>query len=76
MAHKAVQFLIGQILTDEGLRAHFLDRPIETLTTMRARGFDLTNSEIAALALTNRRFWNAAAGCIDPRLQRAYFRGH
>jgi hypothetical protein len=75
MAHKTVQFIIGQILTDEGLRARFLDRPIETLTSMRERGFDLTNIEITALALTSRHFWAAGAACIDPRLQRAYFGG-
>jgi hypothetical protein len=74
MAHKTVQFIIGQILTDEGLRARFLERPIETLTSMRERGFDLTNIEITALALTNRRFWDAGAGWIDPHLRRAYFR--
>ena len=33
MAHKTVQLIIGQILTDEELRARFLDQPIETLTS-------------------------------------------
>jgi hypothetical protein len=75
MAHKTVQFIIGQILTDEELRARFLDRPIETLMSMRDRGFDLTNIEITALALTNRRFWDAGAAWVDPHLRRAYFRG-
>jgi spore germination protein YaaH len=70
MAHKTVQFIIGQILTDEALRAQFLDEPIETLSALRDSGFDLTNAEIDALGRTDRRLWTSGARWIDARLQR------
>ena len=45
MAYKTVQFIIGQILTDEELRAKFLASPAETLTYLRDdMGFDLTTA--------------------------------
>lgn len=70
MAHKTVQLIIGQILTDEELRARFLERPVETLSSMRDMGFDLTNTEIDALARTDRKLWRSGAEWIDSRLQR------
>ena len=70
MAHKTVQFIIGQILTDEALRAQFLDEPIETLSALRNSGFDLTNAEIDALGRTDRRLWTSGVRWIDARLQR------
>ena len=44
MAHKTVQFIIGQILTDEALRAQFLDGPIETLSALRDPHFWWANA--------------------------------
>jgi len=38
MAQRTLQFIIGQILTDEELRARFLIRPAETLSSLRDRG--------------------------------------
>jgi hypothetical protein len=62
--------VIGQLLTDEELRADFLARPIETLASIRDRGFELTNLEVDALASTDRRLWAIGAEWIDGRLQR------
>ena len=70
MAQRTVQLIIGQILTDEEFRSGFLERPIETLRSLRERGLELTNLEIDALAHTERRFWLIGAEWIDPRLQR------
>ena len=70
MAQKVVQFIIGQILTDEELRTRFVKRPLETLSDLRDAGFELTNSEIEALAQTDRRLWQLGKAWIDPRLQR------
>jgi hypothetical protein len=75
MAHKTVQLLIGQILTDEELRGKFLDRPLETLTALRDAGVDLTKNEIDALLVTDPGFWGAGARRIDSRLQRCRLRG-
>jgi hypothetical protein len=70
MAHKTVQLIIGQILTDEELRARFLEGPAETLLSLRDMGFDLTTAEIDALARTDERLWTLGAEWIDARLQR------
>ena len=70
MAHKTVQFIIGQLLTDEELRETFLAAPVETLSSFRDAGFDLSDAEVAALANTNRQLWRAGADWIDTRLQR------
>ena len=70
MAQRTVQLIIGQILTDEEFRSDFLERPIETLRSLRERGVELTNVEIDALAQTDRRFWLIGAEWIDARLQR------
>ena len=46
MAQRTVQLIVGQILTDEEFRSDFLERPIETLASLRDRGFELTNVEV------------------------------
>jgi hypothetical protein len=75
MAQRTVQLIIGQILTDEEFRFEFLERPIETLASLRERGFDLTKVEVDALARTDRRFWAIGAEWIDARLQRCRLNG-
>jgi hypothetical protein len=70
MAQRTVQLIIGQILTDEEFRADFLERPLETLTSLRERGVDLTHVEIDALTQTDRRLWLIGAEWVDARLQR------
>jgi hypothetical protein len=70
MAHKTVQFIIGQILTDEELRQRFLAEPFDTLAALRDTGVDLTNNEIDALLLTDPRLWRAGPHWVDSRLQR------
>ena len=42
MAFRTAQLIIGQILTDEALRADFLTSPGTTLAALRERGFELT----------------------------------
>jgi hypothetical protein len=75
MAQRTVQLIIGQILTDEEFRSEFLQRPIETLASLRDRGFELTKVEVDALARTDRRFWAIGAEWIDARLQRCRLNG-
>jgi hypothetical protein len=74
MSQKTVQLLIGQLLTDEDLRVRFGSQPLETLTTLRDLGFELTQTEIEALVQTDRTLWEAAADRIHPRLQRCALR--
>lgn len=70
MAQRIVQHIIGQILTDEELRAEFLERPHATLALLGERGFELTECEVEALVQTDRRLWRWGGKWIDPRLQR------
>jgi hypothetical protein len=70
MSQRTVQFLIGQIVTDEELRQRFVTQPAETLAALCDQGVDLTQCEIDALVRTDRRLWEAAARRIHPRLQR------
>ena len=70
-----MHLIIGQILTDEEFRSDFLERPTETLTSLRDRGFELTNVEVDALARTDRRLWAVGAEWIDTRLQRCRLNG-
>jgi hypothetical protein len=70
MSQKAVQLLIGQIVTDEELRRRFLHQPLETLTALRDQGVELTPGEIEALVDTDRHFWTSGAARLHSRLQR------
>lgn len=69
MSQKTVQLIIGRLLTDEDLRARFVERPLETLTELREQGFELTEDEIDALARSDAKAWPSMARRIHPRLQ-------
>jgi hypothetical protein len=75
MAQKTVQLIVGQILTDEDFRSDFLERPLAVLTSLRERGFELTNSEIDALIETDRRLWRLGSQWLDARVQRCRLTG-
>lgn len=75
MAQRTVQVIIGQILTDEEFRSEFLERPTETLRSLRDRGLELTNVEVEALGQTDRRLWTFGAEWVDGRLQRCRLSG-
>jgi hypothetical protein len=74
MSQKTVQLIIGRLLTDEDLRAEFVERPRETLAEVREQGFELTDDEIDALARSDAQMWPSMARRIHPRLQRCSLR--
>jgi hypothetical protein len=74
MSQKTVQLVIGRLLTDEELRACFVERPLQTLTELRDQGFELTDDEIDALARSDAKMWPSMARRIHPRLQRCSLR--
>ena len=74
MSQRTVQLVIGRLLTDEELRACFVERPRDTLADLRDQGFDLTDDEIDALARSDAKAWPAMARRIHPRLQRCSLR--
>jgi hypothetical protein len=57
MSQKTVQLVIGRLLTDEDLRACFVERPLETLVGLREQGFELTEEEIDALVRSDAKMW-------------------
>lgn len=74
MSQKTVQLVIGRLLTDEELRARFVERPLETLAELQALGLELTNDEVDALVQCDARMWRSMARRIHPRLQRCRLR--
>jgi hypothetical protein len=74
MSQKTVQLVIGRLLTDEDLRASFVERPLETLVELREQGFELTEGEIDALSRSDAKVWPSMARVIHPRLQRCSLR--
>jgi hypothetical protein len=74
MSQKTVQLVIGRLLTDEELRARFVERPLETLTELKEQGFELTGDEIEAIVQSDPQVWPSMARRIHPRLQRCSLR--
>src|SRR5215475_6043023 len=70
LSQRTVHLVIGRLLTDEELREAFARRPVETLTYLRAQGFELTDDEVAALIDSDPAVWPSMAARIHPRLQR------
>jgi hypothetical protein len=71
MAHRVVELLIGRLITDEQFRADFSRNPGATLLALKDHGFELSPTEIAALAGTDCAVWARAAEGVDPRLMKA-----
>jgi hypothetical protein len=67
---RTIEGVIGRLLTDQELRACFVERPRATLAELRAEGVELTDDEIDALARTDVDAWPAMAKRIHPRLHR------
>jgi len=74
MSQKTVQLVIGRLLTDEDLRARFVERPRDTMAELREQGFELSDDEIDALARSDAKVWPSMARRIHPRLQRCSLR--
>jgi hypothetical protein len=70
MAHRVVELLIGRLITDEQFRADFTRNPEALLLGLKDHGFDLSPTEIAALAGTDTAVWDRAAEQLDPRLMK------
>jgi hypothetical protein len=71
MGQRAVEVLIGRLVTDEELRQRFVARPRETLLVERERGLELSGGEVDALLASPLALWQGLAALLDPRLQKA-----
>jgi hypothetical protein len=74
MSQKSVETVLGRLATDEELRARFAEDAERTLCELAELGLPLTRTEVAALLACGRRFMDAIARAIDPRLEKASLR--
>lgn len=70
MGQRAIEMLIGRLITDEDFRRAFEKDPKQTLIDLCDLGVELTETEIASLVNTDPALWERAAGSVDPRLQK------
>ena len=76
MSHRAIEVIIGRLVTDEAFRKVFERDPRHTLEQVLAHGVSLTATEIEALVGTRRTLWAEMGDQIDPRLQKADLRSN
>jgi hypothetical protein len=72
MSQKAVETLLGRILTDEGFRATFFPLDAASFDLAAAQGFDLTPVERDALATLDRGRFEPLARGLDSRICRTH----
>jgi len=70
MSQRAIEQVIGRLITDEAFREQFLAAPEATVLALTERGLELNRNEVAALLSTDPSLWAKAAETLDPRLQK------
>jgi hypothetical protein len=76
MSQRAVEAVIGRLVTDEAARWEFRGAPGEAIEAIAAAAHgELTQAERAVLASIHPEIWDRVAQWIDPRLQRAALPG-
>ena len=68
MSQKAVEGLLGRLLTDPGFRSRFY---MEPAATCRADSLDITGRELEAVLVVDQRHVDLFAEHLDPRIVRA-----
>ena len=68
MSQRAVESILGRMITDAGFRARFLAEPA---AACREGGLDLTAGEVAALLNVNLGRLDSVAEALDPKIIRA-----
>lgn len=71
MSQRAIEMIVGRLVTDEAFRRAFERDPRHTLEQMLAEGVSLTETEIRALIGTRPGLWSEIGDQIDPHLQKA-----
>jgi hypothetical protein len=71
VTHRNVETLIGRLATDPLLRRRFADDPATVLRELQGEGFELTPTELDALAATDPDAIRSFAESIDRRIRRA-----
>jgi hypothetical protein len=70
MSQRAVEHVVGRLVTDERFRRLFETNPVAALRELAEEGLKLSSSEEAALIATDPRLWDQIADGMDPRLQK------
>ena len=70
MSQQNVERVIGRIVTDQGFRRRFEERPFEALFEVVAGGLELTTVELQALAGMDSALVARFADALDPRIQK------
>ncbi|MQA30747.1 MAG: hypothetical protein GEU82_13075 [Luteitalea sp.] len=73
MSQRSVEILIGRLMTDEQFRDQFVGDRLQAIEGFLQSGYELTETEIAALRQTSTALWAEAAEQLDPRLRKASF---
>lgn len=74
MSQQNVERVIGRIVTDQGFRRRFEERPFEALFEVVAGGLELTTVELQALAGMDSALVARFADALDPRIQKIELR--
>lgn len=70
MTQRNVERLIGRLVTDEALRGRFIDDPEATVAEIAAAGWELSETERAALSKLDCRTLGQLASRVDRRIQK------
>ena len=71
MSHRAVEIVLGRLVTDEALRRRFAASPMGTLEELREQGLELSAVERAALESLDPAAVADLARALDARLRKA-----
>lgn len=68
MSQKAVESLLGRLVTDQDFRHRFY---VEPAATCRAESLDVTGRELEAILVVDETHFDVLAEHLDPRVVRA-----
>jgi hypothetical protein len=71
VSQRAIEIIVGRLVTDEAFRRAFERDPRHTLEQLLAQGVSLTETEMRALIETRPGLWGEMGDQIDPHLQKA-----
>jgi predicted ribosomally synthesized peptide with nif11-like leader len=71
VTHRNVEAFLGRLVTDPAMRKKFTEAPEAVLEEIRRQGFELTATELDALAATSAEAIREFAEALDQRIQKA-----
>jgi hypothetical protein len=74
VSQRAVEIIVGRLVTDEEFRRHFIRGPSAAIDEIRGAGLELSEAEVTALLATDAGVWTRVASAVDRRLQKASLR--